>query len=64
MTLLRVNEYIVFWVHHGPQLKVCRHIAFKTSYVDFLKQNYKEKEEQLKGQIIKTDLKMEKKPTC
>ena len=62
MTLLKVNDYIVFWVHHGPQLKICRHIAFKTSYLDFMKQTYNEKKEHLAGQIVKNDLKMENKP--
>lgn len=53
MRLIRLSDYVCFWVHDSDEAKVCRHLAFKVSYMNFLQQQFREKEENLSHQIIK-----------
>lgn len=48
--LLPLNEHIVFWVHRGRELEKCTDIAFKTSYIQSLKQFLEEKKQHLEEQ--------------
>ncbi len=61
MRLVRLSDYVCFWVHDGEDAKACRHLAFKVSYMNFLQQQFREKEERLSSQIIK-EKKQDEKP--
>lgn len=52
MRLIRLSDYVAFWVHDGEDAKNCKHLAFKLSYMNFLMQSFREKEENLSKQII------------
>lgn len=50
-TALKLNENIMFWVHRGEDLKKCRDIDYKTSFLQHLAAELKLKQEQLARQI-------------
>ena len=48
---LKLNENVMFWVHHGKELEKCRDIDFKTSFLHVLAEEIKIKQEILRRQI-------------
>jgi len=53
LTLLPVNENIVFWIHEGEALEKCTTIVFKTSFIKYFYNMMVQKQLKLEGQMPK-----------